>query len=482
MSEITILSPQSVWHYFSEICQVPRPSGKEDKIIAYLKTFADNNHLEWKQDKTGNVLIKKPGTKGYEKRPPIVLQSHLDMVCEKNSTIQHDFHIDPIKPYIDGDWVKAKGTTLGADDGIGMATQLALLTAKDIDHGPLECLFTIDEETGMTGAFGLEEAFFEGNTLINLDSEDEGELFIGCAGGIDTTGTFQAIFEPVPPISFAFKVSVTGLKGGHSGDDIHRGLGNANKILTRYLWEAARQLDLRISSIDGGNLRNAIAREANAVCITPYAKKEEVRVLLNCFISDLEEEFRNTEPGLKLHLESTAVPELIFSLDLQSKLLNTLYAMPHGVLWMHREITGLVETSTNLASVKQEGDKITVTTSQRSSLESGKTDAANMVESLFLLGGAMVEHSDGYPGWTPNTSSPILKLSVASYEKLFGSSPEVKAIHAGLECGLFLQKYPGLDMISIGPTIKGAHSPDERLNIKSVTRFWDHLTEILKSS
>jgi len=473
------LQPEGIWKYFNEICQVPRPSKQEERIIAYLMNFAEKNHLEASQDKCGNVLIKKKASPGYQNRQVVVLQSHIDMVCEKNNETPHDFTKDAIQPIIDGEWVKAKGTTLGADDGIGMAAQLAILASDNIKHGPLECLFTVDEETGLTGAFGLEKNFISGSTLINLDSEDEGEIFIGCSGGIDSIGKFSPQYQVTPSGSFAFKVVVSGLTGGHSGDDINKGLGNAIKILTRYIWYATKEYQYRLSDFEGGNLRNAIAREAYAIGVVPAKYKEQVRVLLNLFISDIEGELKNIEPKLNLHLESTELPEHVFTEEFHLKFVNALYALPHGVMGMSREIQGLVETSTNLASVKNNNGDILISTSQRSSIESARDNIASMVESIFTLAGAKTMHSDGYPGWAPNTQSDILKLSVASYKKLFKTEPKVKAIHAGLECGLFLQKYPSLDMISIGPTIKGAHSPDERLHIPSVTKFWNHLLDIL---
>ena len=450
-------------------------------MVDYLVKFGEKHDLETLQDKTGNVLIRKNASQGCEHLKPVVLQSHIDMVCEKNSDVAHDFDTDPIQPYIDGQWVKAKGTTLGADNGIGMAYQLAVLASEDIQHGPVECLFTIDEETGLTGAFGLESGFLKGKILINLDSEDEDMVFIGCAGGVDTIGTFIPEYEKTPEGFYAFQVAVTGLKGGHSGDDIHKGLGNANKILNRFLWDATRQLGFRMASIEGGNLRNAIAREAKAVGVVPYHKKEALRVLFNILIADIELEYKFTEPGIVFRLESADMPSSIFTAPFQLRLLNTLYALPHGVLAMSQDIPGLVETSTNLASVKIKNNELIITTSQRSSVDTRKQDAANMVESVMLLGGASVEHSDGYPGWTPNTQSEILQIAVAEYRNRFGIDPEVKAIHAGLECGLFLAKYPGLDMISIGPTIKGAHSPDERVLISSVKKYWEHLLDLLKA-
>jgi dipeptidase D len=475
------LYPEKLWTFFDEISKIPRPSKHEEKIIDWLMNFAEKRGLEGRKDKIGNVLISKPAAPGLESRKTVVLQSHVDMVGEKNNDKEHDFFKDPIVPVRDGEWITADGTTLGADDGIGVAAQLALLDSDSIPHPPLECLFTIDEETGLTGAFSLEEGFFEGRTLINLDSEDEGELFIGCAGGIDTVAYFQPEYEITPEGHTALEIKVTGLKGGHSGDDIHKGLGNANKIIVRYLWQMARDYDFRLARLEGGNLRNAIAREASAVGVIPARFKEEARVSLNLLISDVEQELRHTDPGVKLWLGSTEQPSEVFSIDFQKRLLNALYACPHGVMAWSREIKGLVETSTNLASVKLVKDKIVVSTSQRSSIESSRDDIANMVHSVFELGGARVEHSDGYPGWEPNMDSSILEVAVSSYEKLFGQKPEVKAIHAGLECGLFLKKYPDMDMISVGPTIKGAHSPDERLNIETVRKFWDHLLEMLKS-
>ncbi|MCU4157996.1 aminoacyl-histidine dipeptidase [Carboxylicivirga sp. A043] len=478
MDKLSGLQPQEVWKHFEAICQVPRPSKKEEKIIEFLLKFAEDNNLEAHKDHIGNVLIKKPATPGRENVKSVVLQSHIDMVCEKNSDKKFDFDNDPITPVVDGDWVKADGTTLGADDGIGMAAQMALLVADNIEHGPIECLFTVDEETGLTGAFELNEGFFESKILLNLDSEDDGELFIGCAGGVDTLAKFPYKKETVDK-GFAFKVTVSGLKGGHSGDDIHKGLGNANKIVNRFLWEASQKYDLRLASFDGGNLRNAIAREASAIAVVPGNNKEQVRVAYNMLFHDVQMELKATEPELRMKLESVDLPEFVMDEEGQSKLLNGLYACPHGVIEMSRDIEGLVETSTNLASVKMKDDHVFVTTSQRSSVESAKEDIANMLKSVFTLAGAEVKHSDGYPGWAPNTDSEILKITRDSYQELFDTKPVVRAIHAGLECGLFLEKYPGMDMISFGPTIRGAHSPDERIEIETVQKFWKHLIDVL---
>ncbi|NDW11645.1 aminoacyl-histidine dipeptidase [Bacteroides sp. 214] len=474
------LEPASVFHYFKEICNVPRPSKHEEKIIAYLKTFAAEHQLEIKVDKVGNVLIKKPATPGYENRKTVILQSHVDMVCEKNSDVTHDFLKDPIEIVIDGEWMKANGTTLGADNGIGVATQLALLAANDLQHGPIECLFTIDEETGLTGAFALEQGFMEGDILLNLDSEDEGEIFIGCAGGMDSVGKFNYTNVAVPEGYFFFKVGVSGLKGGHSGGDIHLGRGNANKILNRFLSYTAKKYDFYLCEIDGGNLRNAIPREAYALCAVPFGAKESVRVDLNIFTADMENEIGAIEPDLKLTLESETPRATAINQDTVKRLLKTLYAIPHGVQAMSSDIPGLVETSTNLASVKMQEDHIIkIETSQRSSILSARNDIADTVRAAMELGGAEVSFGDGYPGWKPNPDSEILKVAEASYLRLFGTKAKVMAIHAGLECGLFLDKYPHLDMISFGPTLRDVHSPDERMEIATVAKFWKHLLDIL---
>ena len=474
------LKPASVFHYFQEICKVPRPSKKEEKIIAYLKAFGEQHKLETKVDEVGNVLIRKPATPGKENLKTVILQSHVDMVCEKNADVEHDFLTDPIEIVIDGEWMKANGTTLGADNGIGVATQLAILASDEIEHGPLECLFTIDEETGLTGAFALKQGFMEGEILLNLDSEDEGEVFIGCAGGMDSVAEFIYKEVAVPEGYFFFRVGVKGLKGGHSGGDIHMGLGNANKILNRFLSQTEKKYDFYLCEIDGGNLRNAIPREAYAVCAIPFKDKESIRVDLNIFTADLENELGKIEPHMQFVLESeTALPKAI-DRDTTSRLLKTLYAIPHGVYAMSLDIPGLVETSNNLASVKiKEGNVIKVETSQRSSILSSRDDMANTVRAAMELGGAKVSFGNGYPGWKPNPNSEILKVAEASYEKLFGMKPAVKAIHAGLECGLFLDKYPSLDMISFGPTMQGVHSPDERMLIPTVDKFWKHLLDIL---
>jgi len=478
---IKSLQPERIWHYFNEICKVPRPSKKEERIAAYLQDFAANHNLECKLDQAGNVIIRKPAFQGYENRKAVILQSHLDMVCEKNADTLFDFDKDAIQPWIDGEWVKARGTTLGADDGIGIAASLAILEANDIPHPALEALFTVDEETGLTGAFALTADQLNGRILINLDSEDEGQLFIGCAGGKDTVATLELVTEPVPDGHIAYRVILKGLRGGHSGDDIQKGLGNAVKLLNRFLWNAGNDFQLRIASIDAGNLRNALAREGFADVVVPKSltagfEKEALnyqRILLD--------ELHVTEPGLKFYLEKMEMPQQVLSAELQFKILNVLYACPHGVIAMSREIPDFVETSTNLASVKIAEDKVIITTSQRSSVESSKKDMADMVGSVFQLAGARVTFSHGYPGWKPNPGSEILKITADSYRRLFQQEPQVLAIHAGLECGLVGAIYPGMDMVSFGPTIKGAHSPDERLNIPSALRFWELTLDVLKN-
>ena len=473
------LQPASVFHFFEEICQVPRPSKKEGKIRQYLTDFAQSHKLEYKVDEAGNVLIRKAASRGKENLKTVVLQSHMDMVCEKNGDVAHNFKTDPIETYIDGEWLRAKGTTLGADNGIGMAAELAVLAAEDIEHGPIECLFTVDEETGLTGAFALKEGFMNGDILINLDSEDEGELFIGCAGGAGTTAEFPCPTVKVPEGYFFFRVAVKGLTGGHSGDDINKNRANANKLLNRYLTAMMQRYGMCLCEIDGGNLHNAIPREAWAVCAVPMAYKEAVRVDLNIFLAEVEEEYSATEPNLSMELESETPRAEMMEPEAMKRFLLAIYAVHNGVHAMSQDIPGLVETSSNLASIKQKEGKIIVVTSQRSSILSSRKDMSQMVRAAFELGGAVCVTADGYPGWKPNPSSEILSVAVESYKRLFGTEPKVKAIHAGLECGLFLEKYPSLDMVSFGPTLRGVHSPDERMLIPTVDKFWRHLLDVL---
>lgn len=474
------LEPKSLFRFFGEILSIPRPSKHEEKMTEYLVNWAKERNLEYVSDEIGNVIIRKGATKGKENSPWVCLQSHIDMVCEKNSDKDFDFEKDAIVPKIEGEWLKADGTTLGADDGIWVATALAILDANDIEHGPIECLFTVDEETGLSGAEALSADVLKSRILLNLDSEDEGEIFIGCAGGIDTVAKLPYDKEETPDAP-AFKIMVKGLKGGHSGDDINKGLACANKILNRILWSLDKEMDLRLACFEGGNLRNAIAREANATFVVAKEDVELMKEIVAQFTKDLIYEFRTTEPDMEITLSEVEKPAFVVDMLSQDNLLNVLYACPHGVLAMSREIPGFVETSTNLASVKMKEDHFFITTSQRSSVESAKYAAAYRVESCFLLAGADVEHGDGYPGWAPNPESKILKIAVDAYKKLFNKEPIVRAIHAGLECGLIGEKYPGMDMISYGPTLRGVHSPDERLEIKTVELYWKHTLEILKN-
>ncbi len=483
MTQITDLNPKLVWEIFDEITKVPRPSKKEEKIRQFLITWAQQRNIEVHEDKAGNVLMKKPATSGYENRKTIVLQSHMDMVCEKNNDVDFDFDNDPIETIVDGEWVTANGTTLGADDGIGMAAQMAVLVDDSLQHGPIEALFTVDEETGLTGAFNLEAGFFDGKILLNLDSEDEGEIFIGCAGGIDTTAWFDFKKTPAPKSHQALKIGITGLKGGHSGDEIDKGHGNSVKILNRYLWETNQKFNIELAHFEGGNLRNAIPREASATFLVPHHDKEQARADFNIFISKMENEYGLTEPDMKLTLESAELPEWIIDSTTKNNLLDAIYGCPNNVIAMSKRMPGMVETSTNLAAIKLKNDtQIEITTSQRSDIESGKYDIAQSVGSVFHLAGAKVEHSDGYPGWTPNPDSEILEISKTVYKNRFGNEPVVRSIHAGLECGLFLEKYPYLDMVSFGPTLRFVHSPDEKINIASVQKFWDFLVSVLENA
>ena len=475
--EIKNLAPELVWNIFDQITKVPRPSKKEEKIRQWLVDFAKQHNIECHLDATGNVLMRKPATPGYEDHQTIVMQGHIDMVCEKNSGVDHDFENDPIETIIDGDWVKANGTTLGADNGVGVALSLACLIDDSFQHGPLEALFTYDEETGLTGANAIEEGFMTGKVLINLDSETEGQIFIGCAGGMDTVGLFHYTPAPAPKDLYYAKVKVSGLLGGHSGGDIHLQHANANKILARFL---TTQPDAVLAAIHGGNLRNAIAREAEAVIGIPYSSKDNVVAELNQFAAIIEGEVGDIEKGMKLTIETVDTPETVIEKEVADRLIKALIVCPHGVQGMSRSMPGLVETSTNMASVKMiEPGVIKVETSQRSSVESEKRAIAQAVATTFSLAGAEVKQGSGYPGWKPNTNSPIMKVCADTYRDLYGKEPEILAIHAGLETGLFLTKYPYLDMVSIGPTMEGVHSPDERLYIPSVGTFYAYLKEVL---
>ena len=480
MSLLGQLSPAPIWIYFEDICSIPRLSKNEGKIRRYLLDFALVNNLEHKEDIVGNILIIRPASSGYENRKTIVLQSHMDMVGEKNEAYTHNWETDPIIPFIKDGWVGAKGTTLGADDGIGIAAQMAILTDNTIQTGRIECLFTVDEETGMTGAINLKVDFFTGNTLINLDSEDEGVLYIGCAGGMDTLGTMNYTPVKVDKNLCAYDISVTGLHGGHSGDEIHRGYGNSVKIMNWLLLNLSDQFGISISSFNGGNLRNAIPREAFATITVNKDFSSEPHKYIKGFLITLKDEFGSLEPDIKIEIKSADLPNSIMDAEDQIRLLKALKDCPHGVIDWSKEMENLVETSTNLASVKfLENNIIKIATTQRSSVESSKHKVSGMVEACLKLAGAEVVSSDGYPGWKPNISSEILKITRSSYFNLFGNEPKIRAIHAGLECGLIYEKNKLIDMISFGPTIRGAHTPEEMLNIESTKMFWDLLINVI---
>lgn len=474
------LKPASVFEMFARINAVPRPSKHEEQMIAFLRDFGQELGLETVVDETGNVLIRKPATPGMEGRPTIILQSHMDMVCEKNADLDFDFTRDAIQTYIDGEWMRACGTTLGADDGIGCAMEMAILADNSLRHGPIECVFTRDEETGLTGAEGMQPGFMTGQLLINLDSEDEGEIFVSCAGGCRTTATFRFTPEAAPEGSFFMRLTIKGLTGGHSGDDIDKKRANANKLLARYLYDEMKKCGLRLADIQAGGLHNAIPREATCLVCIPISYKEQARVDWNIFAADVQEEFNVTEPQMAFLLESaeatTVLPE-----DVSCRLITALQAVDNGVYAMSQDIA-LVETSSNLASIKQvEPGVIIVNSSQRSSLLSNRQNMSHTVAAVFELAGAEVEIGEGYPGWAMNPKSELLRVAREQYVRLFKKEPVVRGIHAGLECGLFSEKYPGLDMVSFGPTLRGVHSPDERLLIPTVDMVWRHLLAILEN-
>lgn len=478
------LEPKGIWTHFEEICNIPHPSKHEQAMIDYVVDFAKKNKLEYEVDKVGNVVIRKPATKGFENRMGVILQGHLDMVPQANSDANHNFETDPIKPRIDGEWVKATGTTLGADNGIGVSTALAILESDSIEHGPIEAIFTIDEETGMTGAFGLKPGFLKGDILMNLDSEDEGELFIGCAGGTNGSALFKYTETPAPKSYKAYKIVVKGLKGGHSGCDIHLGRGNSNKLIFRFLRHAERSFGLLLSSIEGGNLRNAIPREAHAIVAVPTGKAKEFEAEVKNYEATIQKEFATADPGLLFTAETVEMPKTFIDAVTQKNLINCIYALPNNVIRMSNDMPGLVETSTNLAIVKSDESSKTIDIRclLRSSVDSGKEALERKMEAVFELANASEITFDGqYPGWKPNPNSPILKVMEELYEKMYGNKPKIMAIHAGLECGLIGGVYPNLDMISFGPTIRFPHSPDEQCNIPTVKKFWEYTLEVLKN-
>ena len=481
-SEIRDLEPKQLWNKFADLNAVPRPSKKEERVIQFMKDFGNNLGLETIEDEVGNVIIRKPATKGMEDRKPIVMQSHLDMVHQKNNDTVFDFDTQGIEMHIEGDWVKAKGTTLGADNGLGVATIMAVLESDTIAHPALEALFTIDEETGMTGAQGLKGGLLHGEILLNLDTEEDDEIGVGCAGGIDVTATRDYNEEETPEFKIGYKITVKGLQGGHSGMQIHEGLGNANKLMNRLLFDGFENFGLRISEIDGGSLRNAIPRESNATVAIDAVHKDAFEAEMKDFADMLKLEFKTMEPDLEIVISEIETPEKIMDLGVQEGITRALYAAHNGVYRMSPDIEGLVETSNNIARVIVKDGHIKIGCLTRSSVESTKEDLANTLRATFELTGCEVELSGDYPGWAPNMDSDILKLMVPIYERLNnGEKPHVAACHAGLECGILGTNYPDMDMISFGPNIKGAHSPDERAQISSAQKYWKFVLEILEN-
>ena len=480
MSE-TILKPERVFACFAQVNEVPRPSKKEEKMIDFLLDFGKRLGLDTQRDETGNVIIRKPATPGMENRPTVVLQSHMDMVCEKNNDVEFDFEKDAIQTYIDGEWMKAKGTTLGADDGIGVAMEMAILADNSLKHGPLECLFTRDEETGLTGAEGMSGDFMTGQYLINLDSEDEGEIFVSCAGGCRTTATFHYEDQPLPANQYAVSLTVKGLTGGHSGDDIDKKRANANKLLFRFLYQEQKVMPILLADVQAGGLHNAIPREANAVVAIPQSMRDQLAADWNLFAAAVREEYSVTEPTIEFVMETADSVQTVVDSQTGDKLIAAVQGAVNGVFAMSQDIA-LVETSTNLASIHLIADDhtIVINSSQRSSLLSARHNVADTFAAIFKLAGAEVETGEGYPGWKMNPNSQLLRVTVEQYKRLFGKEPVVRGIHAGLECGLFSEKYPHLDMVSFGPTLRGVHSPDEKLLIPTVDMVWQHLLAVLE--
>lgn len=479
--EIRNLEPKALWNKFADLNAVPRPSKKEERVIAFMKDFGERLGLKTIVDEVGNVIIKKPATEGMEGRKTIVMQSHLDMVHQKNADTVFDFDTQGIEMYVDGDWVRAKGTTLGADNGLGVATIMAVLESTDIPHPAIEALFTIDEETGMTGAMGLKGGLLEGEILLNLDTEEDDEIDIGCAGGVDVTAEREYNEEEVPENSIAYTIKVKGLNGGHSGMDIDKGLGNANKIMNRLLFDGFENFGLQIAAIDGGSLRNAIPRESTATVIISGIFEEAFFSETQEIIGDIKAEYKTTEPNLQIIIEQTDMPEKVMDLGVQEGLTRALYTAHNGVYRMSADMENLVETSNNIARVIVKDKKLHIGCLTRSSVETSKFDLANALRSAFELIGCEVTFKGSYPGWTPNVDSPILDVLTSIYEKQNGNKPHVVACHAGLECGILGTNYPDMDMISFGPTIKGAHSPDERASISSAQKYWKFVLEILQN-
>ncbi len=477
---IEALAPACIWQNFKSITRIPRPSKKEGRIIQFIRKFGEDLGLETQVDGVGNVVIRKPAFRGMENRKGVILQAHLDMVPQKNNDKQHNFEQDPIDAYIDGEWVRADGTTLGADNGIGVAAMLAVLESKDLVHGPVEALFTIDEETGMTGAFALHEGQLKGDILLNLDSEHDGELYVGCAGGMDANISFNYEPDTIPANYEPYMIRVSGLKGGHSGLDINLGRANSNQILFRLINKAAGVTGLRLCETEGGNMRNAIPREAQATVLVPAENKDSFLSHFRSHVLTIKIELAAAEPDLTIECTGTGMPSRVMTQALQKNLTASVCSCPNGTIRMSDGIPGLVETSTNLAIVRSSGDKINIHCLLRSSVESAKENLAEIMKVFFEMAGAQIGFVGSYPGWKPNLDSPIMKTMQQVYLKMYNREPEIKAVHAGLECGIIGGVNPGLDMISFGPTIKHPHSPDEKVHIESVGRFWDYLCEVLK--
>lgn len=476
------LNPKAIWENFYKLTQVPRPSNHEEKAREFMMNWAKEHHIEAKIDECGNIIMSKPATKGMENLKGIILQGHLDMVPQKNEDTIHDFEKDPIQAYVDGEWVRAKGTTLGADNGMGVAAGMAVLTATDIEHGPIEVLITSTEETGMDGANGIKAGILKGDILLNLDSEDEGELYVGCAGGLDSTIVFNYKEEAVPAGSKAYKLALKGLKGGHSGMDINLGRGNSNKLLFRFLKANAQELGLRLSSVNGGSLRNAIPRESFTVITVPAANASKLMAKVKEAEANYKAELIAKEPTLQFSAEEIATPAFVMDECVTWRLINSIVACPNGTIRMIDSMPGTVETSNNLAIIKSENGKITINTLMRSSVDTAKEALGESLQAVFELAKADSIILDGsYPGWKPNPDSAILKTMQEVYRQLYGKTPAVMAVHAGLECGILGAKYPHWDMISFGPTIRHPHSPDEKVNIESVGKFWEYLKATLKA-
>lgn len=475
------LKPARVFEQFAKINEIPRPSKHEEKMTAYLQEFGKSHGLETIVDEIGNVLIKKPATPGYENRQTVILQSHQDMVCDKLVDVEFDFNTDAIQTYVDGEWLKAKGTTLGADDGIGCAIELAILDSDDIEHGPLECVFTVDEETQLTGASAMKPGFMSGTMLINLDSEDEGEMFVSCAGGRSTVATFRFTREDAPKDYFFVEISLKGLTGGHSGDDINKRRANAIKILSRFVYNMEEKYGSRLVSFNSGKLHNAIPRDGRAVIAVPNAVKEQVLADWNVFTAAVEDEFHVTDTSMAFKMESTE-PAKVISAEAGKNIVRALQAVDNGIFAICQDeaLGGMVETSSNIAVVKTSETEMEILASQRSNVMSNLDNQCNTIKAVFQLAGAEVIQNDGYPAWKMNPNSQLTKAAVDAYKKIFGKEPIVRGIHAGLECGLFSEKYPELDMVSFGPTLRDVHTPDERLLIPTVQMVWDHLLEMLK--